>query len=190
MERLVVDTVVYCSVEEVFAFLEDFPGYANYSEYLDHVTALDAGEGEQARYALQFSWWQLDYTARSAVTEVVENERIEWELLGDFHASGRWQVTQRGSLPDDAPDWAGRATAIRFVVEYAPDTAHEGLVDLPALVSLDWVVEKIKPIIEREAKTIVERAAADLEGRAREIELAVSTGDSVTDSPFPGEEKA
>lgn len=190
MERLAVDTVVYRPADEVFAFLEDFPAYANYSQYLDRVDELDAGEGERARYALRFSWWKLDYTARSAVTEVVENERIEWRILGDFDASGRWLVAERDSLPDDAPDWAETATAVRFEVEYAPDTAHSGLVDLPSLVSLDWVIEKAKPIVESEAENIVERAAADLEGQRRRVELTVQTGAAADATEFPPEEKA
>lgn len=189
MERLAVETVVYRPVAEVYEFLADFPGYANYSEYLERVEELDPGTGESARYALQFAWWKLQYTARSAVTDTVENERIEWELLGDFDAGGRWLVAER-SLPDDAPDWAETATAVRFEVSYAPETAHSGLVDLPSLVSLDWVVEKVKPLIESEARTVVERAAADLEGRTRSVALTVETGAEAERSEFPAEEKA
>lgn len=189
MERLAVETVVYRPAEEVYEFLADFPGYANYSEYLDRVDELDPDTDECARYALQFSWWKLEYTARSAVTETVENERIEWELLGDFDASGRWLVAER-SLPADAPEWAETATAVRFEVAYAPETAHSGLVDLPTLVSLDWVVEKVKPLIESEARTVVERAATDLEGRSRSVDLTVETGAETEQSEFPAEEKA
>ena len=189
MERLVVDTVVYRPADVVFEFLVEFPGYANYSEYLDRVDVLDAREGERARYALRFSWWKLDYTARSAVTELVENERIEWTLLGDFDASGRWLVSERASLPADAPDWAETATDVQFVVEYAPETAHAGLVDLPALVSLDWVVEKVKPLVESEAETVVERAVADLEGRQRSVDLRVRTGADAVPPDASTEEK-
>jgi hypothetical protein len=189
MERLVVDTVVYRPVGEVFAFLREFPGYANYSEYLERVDELDAEAGEQARYALRFAWWKLTYTARSVVTEIDDEERIEWHILGDFDAGGRWLVAER-DLPADAPGWAETATAVRFEVEYAPETAHSGLVDLPRLVSLDWVIEKAKPLVEREARTVVERAAADLEGRSRSVELTVRTGDDAANSAFPPEEKA
>lgn len=189
MERLVVDTVVYRPVEEVFAFLREFPGYANYSKYLERVEELDAEAGEQARYALRFAWWKLTYTARSAVTDVDDDERIEWHILGDFDAGGRWLVADR-DLPDDAPEWAETATAVRFEVEYAPETVHSGLVDLPRLVSLDWVLDKAKPLVEREARTIVERAAADLEGRTRSVDLTVRTGDDAAGSVFPPEEKA
>jgi uncharacterized membrane protein len=188
MERLAVETVVYRPVEEVYEFLEDFPGYANYSEYLDRVRVLDPDPGESARYALRFAWWKLEYTAHSAVTETVENDRIEWEIVGDFDAGGRWLVAEQ-ELPDDAPDWAETATAVRFEVEYAPGTAHSGLVDLPTLVSLDWVVEKVKPKIESEARTVVERAVADLEGQRRQVDLTVETGEAAR-SGFPPEEKA
>ncbi|GAB7093278.1 SRPBCC family protein [Halolamina litorea] len=189
MEYLAVDTVVYRPASEVFAFLEDFPGYANYSKYLDRVDVLDPGPGETARYALRFEWWKLDYTARSAVVEVDAPRRIEWEVLGDFDAGGRWLVAER-ELPADAPEWAEDAVSVRFEVEYAPETAHAGLVDLPRLVSFDWVIEKAKPLVEREARTIVERAAADLEGRKRAVDLTVRTGADAADSPFPPEEKA
>ena len=188
MERLVVDTVVYRPVDAVYEFLREFPGYANYSEYLERVDELDPGSGEHARYALRFAWWKLEYTARSAVTELDENERIEWTVLGDFDAGGRWLVAER-ALPDDAPDWAETATDVQFVVEYAPETAHAGLVDLPALVSLDWVVEKVKPLVESEAETVVERAVADLEGRQRSVDLRVRTGADAVPPAFPPEEK-
>ncbi|MFW5911168.1 MAG: SRPBCC family protein [Halolamina sp.] len=188
MERLVVDTVVYRPVGDVFAFLREFPGYANYSKYLDRVDELDSGPDERARYALRFTWWKLDYTARSAVTEIVDDERIEWEILGEFDATGRWQVAPC-DRPADAPDWAETATAVRFEVEYHPETAHAGLVDLPRLVSLDWVIEKVEPLIEREAERVVSRAAADLEGRTRAVDLTVRTGDDADAAPFPPEEK-
>lgn len=172
VERLVVDTVVYCPPEEVYDFLLDFPSYANYSEYLESVAELDSG-GENARYALRFSWWKLSYTARSEVTETVRPERIEWRVLGKFDAGGRWLVEPLDELPEDAPDWAEEATEVRFEVEYDAGTAHSGMVDLPAFVSLDYVVEKAKPLVEKEARRVVERAVADLEGSRRSITLSL-----------------
>lgn len=176
MERLTVETVVYQPAAVVYDFLLDFPGYADYSEYLETVEALEPAEGEQARYALRFAWWKLQYTARSAVTETVPNERIEWTVLGEFEAGGRWAVEERDELPEDAPSWAETATTIRFEVSWNPDSVSSGMVDLPRLVSLDWVIKKVEPIVEKEAKRIVSRAAADLEGRRREVDLTVRTG--------------
>lgn len=175
MERLIVETVVYRPVDVVYEFLLDFPGYANYSEYLESVAELDPDEGEQARYALRFAWWKLSYTARSAVTEVVPNERIEWTILGGFEAGGRWLVEEREELPENAPEWAETATAVRFEVTWNPDSVDSGMVDLPRLVSLDWVITKVEPLVEKEAQRVVQRAVADLEGEQREIDLTVGT---------------
>lgn len=174
MERLSVDTVVYCPAEAVYEFLLDFPGYANYSEYLDSVAELDGG-GENARYALRFSWWKLSYTARSEVTETVRPERIEWRVLGKFDAQGRWLIDPLEDLPVDAPDWAEDATRITFEVEYDADTAHSGMVDLPAFVSLDYVIRKAKPLVKKEAQRVVERAVADLEGSRRPVDITLET---------------
>lgn len=175
MERLTVDTVIYQPVEVVYDFLLDFPRYANYSEYLESVSELDPAADEQARYALRFAWWKLSYTARSAVTETVPNERIEWVILGEFDAGGRWLVEERETLPEDAPEWAETATSVRFEVAWNPASVNSGMVDLPRLVSLDWVINKVEPIVEKEARRVVERAASDLEGRRRAVELTVRT---------------
>lgn len=174
MERLVVDTVVYCPAEEAYEFLLDFPGYANYSEYLESVAELDGG-GENARYALRFSWWKLSYTARSEVTETDRPERIEWRVLGKFKARGRWLIDELAELPEDAPDWAEAACTITFQVEYDADTADSGMLDLPAFVSLDYVVEKAKPLVKKEARRVVSRAVEDLEGSRRQVDVTMTT---------------
>ena len=62
-----------------------------------------------------------------------------------------------------------------LVVEYAPDSADEGLLDLPRFVSLSWVVEKVTPLIQNEAERVVERIVTDLEGEHRDVELTVHT---------------
>lgn len=175
MERLTVETVVYRPVEEVYEFLLDFPGYANYSEYLESVTSREPQQDEQARYTLRFAWWKLQYTARSAVTETVPGARIEWTILDSFDASGRWVVEPRETLPEDAPEWAETATSVRFEVSWSSESVDSGIVDLPRLVSLDWVIDKVEPIFEKEARRVVSRAAADLEGRKRNVDLTVRT---------------
>jgi uncharacterized membrane protein len=175
MERLTVETVIYRPVEEVYEFLLDFPRYARYSEYLDAVETLDPGADEQARYALRFSWWKLSYTARSAVIETAPNERISWRLLNQFDASGQWLVDEREELPAAAPEWAETAADVRFEVEWHPHSIDSGALDLPGLVSLDWVIDKAKPVVENEAERVVQRAVEDLEGQRRAVELTVRT---------------
>lgn len=172
MERLVVDTVVYRPAEEVYEFLLDFPGYANYSKYLQSVRELDSG-GENPRYALRFAWWKLTYTAHSEVTETVPPERIAWHLVGKFDAGGRWVVDPLDDVPADAPDDAEAATEVHFEVEWDDSTVHSGMIELPMFVSLDRVVRKATPLVETEAKRVVERAVADLEGRQRPVSLTI-----------------
>ena len=175
MERLIVETVVYRSPEEVYEFLLDFPRYGRYSQYLETVKQLDAADDEEARYALRFAWWKLQYTARSAVTEAVPSERISWRLLNNLDASGQWLVEGRDDLPPDAPEWADTATTVRFEVHWKPHTVDSGALNLPRLVSLDWVIDKVKPVIDREAERVVQRAVEDLEGPSRAVEITVRT---------------
>lgn len=175
MERLAVSTVVYRQADDVYEFLADFPRYARYSEYLESVESL--GEGpEGPRYALTFRWWRLTYTARSAVIDERPPSRIDFRLLGDFEAGGRWTVTPLADLPGGAPEDATDACEVSFVVEFAPESAHRGMLDLPRFISLDTVVEKATPLVEREARRVVERAVADLEGRRRSVSLEVESG--------------
>ena len=62
-----------------------------------------------------------------------------------------------------------------FVVEYAPDSADEGLLDLPRFVSLGWVVDRVTPKVRAEAERVVRRIVADLEGEWREVEVEIET---------------
>jgi uncharacterized membrane protein len=172
VDELVVSTVVYLPPEEVYDFLVDFPRYADYSKHLRDVVR--RGDGSAGtRYALRFSWWKLTYTAESEVTELAPPERIEWRIVKDIRARGRWRVEPLSEVPADAPDDVDAASRVSFEVAYDADSADEDSVDLPRFVSLGWVVEKVKPVVANEAERIVERVVADLEGRRRPIELTV-----------------
>lgn len=183
MDRVEVSTVVYLPAEDVYEFLLAFRRYADYSEYLESVRQFGDG-GAGTEYALRFEWWKLHYTARSAVTEVDPPRRIEWRILTDLDASGRWLIdpiedadgsTQRAGEPIRGEDGSAPKTEVTFVAEYAPGSASDGIVDLPRFVSLGWVVEKIKPKIREEAERIVRRVVADLEGETRDVALRIET---------------
>ncbi|GAA0680850.1 SRPBCC family protein [Natronoarchaeum mannanilyticum] len=162
-------TDVYLPPEEIYEFLEDFPGYADYSKYLKEVRSDGTGE-EGTRYDLEFAWWKLNYTARSEVTDTDPPERIDWRIVKDVDAGGYWQVEPR---PEAAPPDRETASRVRFVVEFDPDSANAGALDLPALVSIGWVIDKIRPKVLEEAERVVERIVADLEGERRDVELRV-----------------
>ncbi len=179
MNRVEVSTTVYLPPQAVYEFLLEFRGYASYSEYLRSVRQYGDG-GPGTEYELDFAWWKLQYTARSAVTEVDPPNRIEWRLIKDIDAAGRWLVeplepTDRdGESTVDEGD--GPETTVTLVVEYAPESADNNVVDLPRFVSLGWVIEKLKPKIQTEAERIVRRIVADLEGETRDVDLRIETG--------------
>ena len=104
MDELVVSTEVYADPEEVYAFLLDFPQYANYSEYLREVRTVTGDGGPGTKYALTFAWWKISYTARSEVTGVDPPKRIDWEITKDIDAGGCWRVTPLESDGGDRGD--------------------------------------------------------------------------------------
>jgi uncharacterized membrane protein len=170
VNRVEVSTVVYLPAEDVYEFLLEFNGYASYSEHLRSVRQFGDG-GTGTAYELTFGWWKLKYTARSEVTEVDPPNRIEWRLTKDIDAGGRWLVESKGNEePGERPK-----TEVTFVVEYAPGSADDGIIDLPRFVSLGWVVERIKPKIRAEAERVVRRIVADLEGEPRDVTLQIET---------------
>ena len=169
VDAVEVSTVIYLPPEEVYDFLVDFPGYANYSKYLTDVRR--HGDGSPGtEYDLRFEWWKLAYTARSRVTGVSPPTRIDWEIVKDLSAYGFWHVE---AVPEEAPSDRETASRVRLHVSFDAGSVNESAIDLPALVSLGWVVKKVKPLIENEAERIVSRIVADLEGRRREVELTI-----------------
>ena len=164
MDTVEVSTVVYLPPEEVYEFLLDFPRYARYSEHLTRVRQF--GDGTPGtEYALEFAWWKLTYTARSRVVETEAPRRIDWRVVKDIDAVGHWRV-------DPVDD---EETEVSLVVEYAPDSADDEALDLPRFVSLDWVVQKVKPKVRTEAERVVRRIVADLEGQPRDVSLEIET---------------
>jgi len=192
VDELVVKTEVYAAPETVYEFLVDFPQYAQYSEYLETVETLTGEGGPGTRYALQFAWWKLAYTTRSMVTDVEPPARIDWRITKDIDAGGCWRVTPHGTGPggtdpadmdpagtnpadtdpaDTDPKRPGCTVALE--VEFDPSSASPAALDLPRLVSFEWVIKKAVPLIKSEAERVVERAVRDLEGSSRSVELEV-----------------
>jgi len=165
VEELEVGTDVRLPPEEVFAFLLDFPRYANYSKYLDSVESFGDG-GVGTDYALTFTWWKVSYTVRSRVTEIADPERIEFELVNGLDAEGEWLVKPRDG---------GEKSRVRFLARYDPGTVASDAVSLPSFVSVGWVVDRVMPFLKEEARRVVERVVADLEGERRQVDLSVST---------------
>ena len=171
MDRVEVSTVVYLPPEEIYEFLLDFPRYANYSKHLEEVTS--EGDGSPGtEYYLRFAWWKLSYTAHSAVTTVDPPAKIDWCITKDIDAEGHWRID---SIPEEAPPDEPTACRVTLSIQFRADSADSNTLDLPRFVSLDWVIEKVKPKIHEEAERVVERIVADLEGRHRPVELEIQT---------------
>ena len=168
-------TVVYAEADEVYEFLLDFPGYANYSKYLTAVRQRRGDGGVGTAYGLRFAWWKLSYTAHSAVIGVDPPTTIDWEITKDIDAGGAWRIEPRESLPPDAPDDATAACDVSLEINFDPDSADASVLNLPALVSFGWVLEKAIPLIRNEAERVIQRAVVDLEGRHREVTVEITT---------------
>jgi uncharacterized protein YndB with AHSA1/START domain len=171
VDRIHVSTVVALPPEEVYDFLVDFPRYARYSEYLTDVTA-DGDGSPGTRYRLRFAWWKLTYTAHTEVTDADPPARLDWRVIGDVDASGQWRVEPLDDTPESSSD-DGVACRVHLEVTFDTDSLGGDVVDLPRFVSLDWVVDRVKPILVEEAERVVERIVADIEGERRPVELVV-----------------
>ncbi|NHN58238.1 type II toxin-antitoxin system RatA family toxin [Halorussus rarus] len=169
MDSVELSTVVYVSPEEAYEFLADFEGYADYSEHLDRVTRHGDG-GPGTEYDIHLKWWKLNYVVRSEVTDFEPPERIAWRIVKDLDAHGRWVVEP---APEEAPPDRESASQVRLVIEFDADSASSDMIDLPRLVSLDWVIDKVKPLVLKEARKVVARIVEDLEGERREVDLTL-----------------
>lgn len=164
-----VGTLVHLPPEPVYEFLVDCPRYGDYSEYLEEID--QQGDGlAGTKYDITVSWWLLRQTVRSEVTRLDPPERIEWQVTDPVDAHGAWRLDP---APDRAPPGVETATDVTFEVRYDPDSVGEGALDLPPFVSVEAVLERVRPILQREAETVVERVVEDLEGSHRPVDLEV-----------------
>ena len=86
---------------------------------------------------------------------------------GDRHSSD-------DPRPDDTlPAGVETGTRLWFTVEYDPGTANRRILDLPRFLSVDRVIDRIKPRLYDEAEGVVRRLVATVEGTERPVELIV-----------------
>ncbi|ELY88703.1 hypothetical protein C483_15232 [Natrialba hulunbeirensis JCM 10989] len=169
MDRILLSTVAYRPPEEVFPYVRSFTDYPRYTEHLTDVRKHGNG-GVGTVYDLRLSWWKLSYTARSKVTGIEAPESLEWHLQNHLDARGEWRVEAE---PSAAPPGEETASRIYFEAVYDPHSADPSAISLPRFVSLDWVIGKVKPRLLDEAKDVVRRLVADIEGEPREVELTI-----------------
>ena len=166
-DELAAHTTLHAPREDVFALLRDVEGYDEYTGYVDDVVRHGDG-GPGTTYEVSLSWWRLSYTAEVLLTDVDPPARIEWRLVGGLDAAGTWTLE-----PVDADDPAAEtATDVTLTARYDPDSGDDA-VSLPPLVPWSAVLERLRPVVEREAGRIVEQVVADLEGEPRAARLEV-----------------
>lgn len=169
MPVLVARTGVHRPPEVVFDALADLRRYESYSDHLAGVTR--TGDGDAGtEYTLRFEWWLVSYTVRSAVTGFERPERIDFAVTDGISAEGAWVLEP---IAVDGPGSEG-GTRVTFTVAYDPDTVDESALGLPALASVSWVIDRVAPLVEREAEGVVQRVVRDLESSQREVDLEVT----------------
>ncbi len=125
--------------------------------------------------------WSVDTIV--VQTTVYADAETVYDFLLDFpgYASYSKYLTDVRTRTGDGG--VGTRYALRFAWWKLSYTAHSevvgsadaGVLNLPALVSIGWVVEKAIPLIRSEAERVIQRAVADIEGRSREITLEITT---------------
>jgi uncharacterized membrane protein len=183
-----VSTTVDVPASEAYAFVLDFEGHSDYSEYVEDVIRHGDG-GEGTRFDIELSWWKLSYTFPTQVTGLDEPTRIGWRTPNGLHATGDWRfepvasgtdggvtATDAADSPADVDEAAddgieqGR-TRVTLRAEY--DRSRSRLPSTPPLVSFDDVLKRLKPVVRREARRVFEHAVANLEGERRRVTLDV-----------------
>lgn len=169
MERLKLSTLVYAPPQEVYDVLVDFEDYPKYTQYVDSVTRRGDG-GEGTEFGISFGWWKLSYTAWSRVTGLDEPNRIEWELTKDIDADGSWQIE---NVTDEAEEDVEAVTRVTMDVQFQVSKSGSKILDLPRFVSFGWVVDRVKPLIFKEARSVLENLVYELEGEKRAPVLTI-----------------
>lgn len=173
MDAIEASTVLFVPPEDVYGFVTAFSGRSHYSEYLDRVRQYGDG-GPGTDHHITVSWWKLSYTAKTRVTDVEPPNRVDWRSLTGLDARGSWRI--ESLAPADAPEPPGdvdaeAATELRLRVEF--DAGDVTRMDVPGPLSVERVLEKVRPIVVAEAESVVEAMVADLEGRRRPVDLTV-----------------
>nr|WP_264475364.1 SRPBCC family protein [Halorubellus salinus] len=174
-----VSTTVDVPPAEAYAFVLDFEGHADYSEFVRDVVR--RGDGSVGtRFDIELSWWKLSYTFPTQVTAIDEPSRIGWRTPNGLHARGEWAFdpvesgTDGGATTtDDTAGGDAVASSTRVTLRAEYDRSRSRLPRLPPLVSVDDVLSRLKPVVRREATKVFEHAIADLEGERRRVTLDV-----------------
>lgn len=169
MERLKLSTLVYAPPQDVYDVLIDFESYPKYTQYVNNVKRRGDG-GEGTEFGISFGWWKIAYTAWSEVTGLDEPNVIEWRLTKDIDADGSWQIED---VTDEAEADVEAVTRVTIDVQFQVSKSGSKILELPRFVSFGWVVDRVKPLIFKEARSVLENLVYELEGEKRAPVLTI-----------------
>lgn len=170
VDGLDASTVLYVPAEELYEFVTGLRGYAEYSPHLEAVRQF--GDGSPGtEYEIEVSWWRFSYTSHTVVTDADPPERVDWRTTQGLKARGYWGIEPLpgGEIPPDRE----YATRLRLRIQFDPDTL--GRVPLGGW-TLDRLLDRLTPVVAREAERIVEGMVRDLEGERRPVEIELHRG--------------
>lgn len=165
MDAIEASTTLYATPEAVFEFIQDFSGSETYSDNVDSVEQYGDG-GPGTDYRITVSWWKLSYTSQQRITAVEAPSRIEWRTTDAVRARGAWEIT-----PAEPPAGREVATELRLRIEFDPSSMRGGRVT--RLLPFDALVDRLSPVVAREAERVLEGMVADLEGERRPVDITV-----------------
>ncbi len=158
MKKAVIEADSYAPVEEVFDFIRDFENYEKYSKYVSDIRRV-SDDGPE--WEIDFEWWIVNYTARSKLVEVEENEYIEWQVTKDVDVVGRWEF-------DEVDD---EHTKIRLHLWYDPQGASKA--NPLRYFPTKRLIQIAKPVGDRHARDVLRKVAAEVEGEEREVDYTI-----------------
>ncbi len=159
MKKAVIEAESYAPVEDVFDVIEDFRGYGDYSEFVEDIRVVD--DGDQPEWEIDFSWWIVNYTARSKVLAVEEDEYIEWKVTKDVDVQGRWEFHEEGE----------EHTRVELHLWYDPEGATKA--NPLRYFPTHRLMQLAKPVANRQMKKVLRKLAEELEDEPREVDYSI-----------------
>ena len=181
MRAIEVEADVAVEPEVAYEYLLDFTNYAEFCRYVSEVvveanhadTERNAPAGPGSRYRIRFGWWRLSVTLRAEISRVDRPRTIEWRILSDVDAHGRWEVE---------PIEPGDRSHLRFFATYDSVALSRSNLDLPRFVPMATVIERLMPLMKEAGRDVFEQIVWDLEGSKRSVEVSVRTGEGTRNS--------
>ncbi len=170
MKKAVIEAEIYAESGEIYDFLMDLENYGKYSGYVSDVRVLD--DSENPVWEIDFSWWIVNYTARSKVVDHERPRYVEWRVIKDADIRGIWELEEleNGNTHVELKIWyergsASKANPMRFI-------------------PTSRLVKLVKPVASSHIRKVLRRITRDLEGEERDIDFEFKYRGDSSESNF------